>query len=690
MTDNPFLLPFTTPHQTLPFHLIRNEHYEPAMRAAMDEEMAEVEAIAANPEQPTFRNTIVALAESGERLARIQAAFYNQLSAYTNDALDEISLRMAPVLTQHANDIMLNEQLFARVKMVYDGYRKENAAPLESLSAEESMLLDNTYKSFVRRGALLSGEQKEEFRQLSAELSRLTLQFSQNKRHDTQAFILHLTSETDVAGLPKTRLEAAHDEAVERKLEGWVVTLNANQYGPFLMYSTRRELRQQLYLAYNSISNHGDDYDNKELVRTIVNQRLRMAQLLGHDTYADYVLEERMAGSASQVYGLLDELFEAYQVRAKQDVADVEALAKRLEGPDFQLMPWDFAFYANKLKEELYAIDSEQLRPFFELHAVKRGIFGLATTLYGLSFRPSKEISVYEESVEAYEVYDRDGSFKAVLYCDFYPRPNKKSGAWMTVYAEQSRKGVGDQQVEQRPHVAIVMNLTKPTSESPSLLTLSEVETFLHEFGHALHGMLADTTYAALSGTNVYWDFVELPSQVMENFSTENVFLDTFARHYQTGEMLPPEWVERIRKARTYNAAYQCLRQLSFGYLDMAYYTRTTVLPDSTDIPAYEQAAWQRCQLLPTVEASCMSVQFSHIISGGYAAGYYSYKWAEVLDADAYSALCEDGEINHEAAERFRSEVLSRGGTEDPMTLYVRFRGARPNIEALLHRDGIK
>ena len=678
MTDiqNPFFAETGTPHQTVPFHLIRTEHYEPAINQAMEEHDREIEAIIHNPEAPTFGNTIVALEKSGALLDRVTTVFGNMLSAETNDEMQDIASRVMPKLSEHSNNITLNEQLFGRIKAVYENTDKE------SLGTEERTLLQNTYDGFVRNGANLDDKQKERFREIAAQMSILTLNFSQNNLKETNAFELHL-EDNQLDGLPESALEAYAQTARERGKEGHIVTLHAPSFGPFMKYSTHRDLRQQLYMAYNTQCTGANEHNNEDIVRQLVNLRQEGAQLLGFDTVADLVLTRRMAENSGNVYRLLDQLFEAYAPAARLEVSEVEALAKEMEGEDFQLMPWDWAYYSDKLKMKKFDLDDEALRPYFELGKVIEGVFGLATRLYGITFAKNENISTYHEDVSAYEVFDKDGSFLAVLYTDFHPRAGKRSGAWMTSFKGQWKDEHGDS----RPHISVVMNFTKPTADKPALLSFSEVNTFLHEFGHALHGMFADSTYQSLSGTNVYWDFVELPSQFMENFAIEKEFLATFAKHYQTGETIPKELIRRIVDASNFNVAYACLRQLSFGYLDMAWYTRTT--PFEGDVRTYERQAWAKTQILPSVEGTCMSVQFSHIMAGGYAAGYYSYKWAEVLDADAFSLFKEKGIFNPDVANSFRTEVLSKGGTEHPMTLYKRFRGQEPGIEALLKRNGI-
>lgn len=675
--QNPFLTAYNTPHETIPFHLIKTEHFEPAVLVGMEEQNREIEEIINNPETPTFTNTIVALERSGKTLDRITTVFGNLLSAETNDEMQAIAERIMPQLTEHSNNISLNEKLFSRIKSVYESKEKE------SLNQEESMLLNKTYDGFIRSGANLSDEHKERLRKLSSELSVLTLKFSQNNLKEKNSYELPLTLE-QLEGLPDSALVAYAQTAKDKGKEDYIVTLEAPSFIPFMKYCKNRELREQLYRAYNTQCTHDNEYNNLDIVKRLVNLRLELAQLIGFETAADYVLTKRMAANSNNVYQLLNQLLEAYTPTAQKEVAEVQTLAKELEGEEFQLMPWDWAYYSRILKEKKFNIDEEILRPYFELNKVIEGVFGLATRLYGITFQENKDIPVYHTDVKAYEVYDKDNSFLAVLYTDFHPRASKRSGAWMTNYKEQWI----DEKGNSRPHVSVTMNFTKPSAEKPALLTFGEVTTFLHEFGHALHGMFANTTYQSMSGTNVYWDFVELPSQIMENFAVEKDFLNTFAKHYQTGEPIPENLIKSIVDSQNFNVAYACLRQLSFGLLDMAWYTRKELFDG--DVKAYEKKAWEKTQLLPQVDETCMSVQFGHIMSGGYSAGYYSYKWAEVLDADAFSVFKEKGIFNREVAQSFRDNILSKGGTEHPMTLYKRFRGQEPGIEALLIRNGIK
>lgn len=675
--SNPFLEEYNTPHRTHPFDKIKDEHYEPAFKEGMKRQTEEIDTIVNNPEPATFENTIVALEHSGELLDRVCQVFFNLMEAESNDAMQQLAQEISPLLAEHGNSISLNEKLFARIKTVY-----ENQADV--LDGEDRELLQKTYDGFVRSGANLQGEDKEKYRSLSKELSRLTVQFAQNTLKETARFQLTIVDKKQLAGLPESAVEAAAQTAKEKGINGWVFTLQAPSYRPFMTYCDDRDLRRQMYMAYMTQCTHKDELDNMAIVPSIVNTRMEMAQLLGFDSYADYVLKKRMAENSENVYQLLNRLIEAYMPTARQECEAIEELAVKMEGRDFKVMPWDWAYYSEKLKNEKYNIDQELLRPYFELNNVIKGVFGLATRLYGITFCENKNIPVFHPEVKAYEVFDKDGSYLAVLYADFHPRESKQSGAWMTSFKDQWMEADG---TNSRPHISITTNFTKSTARKPALLTLDEVETFLHEFGHALHGMFANTRYASMSGTSVYRDFVELPSQIMENFAIEKSFLHTFAKHYQTGEPLPEEYVERIVKASNFNVAYACLRQVSFGLLDMAWYDRKEAFDG--DVRAYEQKAWSRAQLLPVVPETCMSVQFSHIMDGGYAAGYYSYKWAEVLDADAFSMFKEKGIFSTEVADSFRENILSKGGTEHPMKLYVRFRGQEPTIDALLHRNGI-
>ncbi len=674
---NPFLEPYGTPHDTVPFDRIRLEDFEEAFTEGIRRDNEQIEKTINNPEKPTFDNTIINTEEDEgyyDLLSRVSTVFFNLLSAETNDDMDALAQKIQPMLTQHSNDVRLNPKLFERIRYVHLHHRK--------LTAEEKRLLDNCYEGFVRSGALLDEAGKERLRQLTEEASMLSLQFSQNLLKEQKAFTLDITDEAQLDGLPETAREAAALAAKEQGKQGWLFTLDYPSYLPFMTYSTQRELRKQLFMARNTVCTHQNTENNLDICKRIVNLRREIAQLLGYKTYADYVLKHRMATNTRRVYRLLDDLIDAYKPTAIQERDEVRKLAHK----DVEKMrPWDSGFYSHKLQMKKYNLDAEMLRPYFELKNVISGVFGLANRLYGITFKENKDIPVYHPDVKAYEVFDKDGSYLAVFYADFHPRKGKQGGAWMTQYQGQYIDKDGE---NVRPHVSVVMNLTKPTEDKPALLTLGEVETFLHEFGHSLHGMFANTRFESLSGTNVWWDFVELPSQFMENYAIEKEFLRTFAFHYKTGEPLPDELIRRIVKSRNFMAATACLRQVSLGLLDMAYYTKKDAFTD--DIIPFEKKAWKKAILGEQLPDTCMTVQFSHIMAGGYAAGYYSYKWAEVLDADAFSVFKRHGIFDQQTAQRFRDEILSKGGTEHPMTLYKNFKGSEPTIDALLKRNGIK
>lgn len=678
---NPFLEPYGTPHDTVPFGDIRMEDFEEAFMEGIRRDNELIDKTVNNTEKPTFDNTIINTEEDKEGyydlLSRVSTVFFNLLSAETNDEMDALAQKIQPILTQHANDVRLNKRLFERVKAVHRHHRR--------LTPEEKRLLDDSYDGFVRSGALLDEEGKARLRSLTEEASMLSLQFSQNLLKENKAYSLHITDEKQLEGLPDTAREAAALAAKEQGKEGWIFTLDYPSFSPFMTYSTQRDLRKEMYMARNTECTHDNTENNIEICRRIVNLRREIAQLLGYRTYAEYVLKNRMAGNARNVYRLLDDLITAYKPTALKEVAEIEKTARKAEGKDFEMQPWDFGYYSHKLQLKKFNLDAEMLRPYFELSRVIGGVFGLANRLYGITFKENKDIQVYHKDVKAYEVFDADGSFLAVFYADFHPRKGKQGGAWMTGYQGQwiDRKGENV-----RPHVSVVMNLTKPTDDKPALLTLGEVETFLHEFGHSLHGMFANTRFESLSGTNVWWDFVELPSQIMENFAVEKEFLRTFAFHYETGEPLPDELISRIVRSRNFMAAYACMRQVSFGLLDMAYYTQKEEFTD--DIIKFEKKAWEKAVVTRQLPDTCMTVQFSHIMAGGYAAGYYSYKWAEVLDADAFSMFKKNGIFDRKTAQSFRDNILSKGGTEHPMTLYKRFRGCAPTVDALLKRNGIR
>ena len=692
---NPFFQPYNTPHETAPFRLIRLEDYEEAFMEGIRRENEEIDLIVNDPAEPTFDNTIARVDNSkGEHyydlLGRVSEVFSNLLSAETNDDMDDLAQKLDPILTKHSNDVSLNPKLFERTKHIYEVYEEAKRTGIlpeghRELTAEEHRLLEDEYDGYVRSGALLDEAGKQRLRELTEEGSMLSLQFSQNLLKEKKAFVLHITDEQQLDGLPDTAREAAAQAAKERRKKGWVFTLDYPSYHPFMTYSTQRDLRRQMYMAYNTLCTHKGKTCNIDICKRLVNLRRELAQLLGYDTYADYVLKHRMATNTEHVYQLLYDLIGAYKDKALEERKELEEIWKEEAQEVPELEPWDVSFYSHKLQLKQYNLDAEMLRPYLQLDKVIEGVFGLATRLYGITFKENKDIPVYHPDVKAYEVFDRDGSYLAVFYADFHPRKGKQGGAWMTEFQGQ---WVDEKDRNIRPHVSVVMNLTKPTAKNPALLTLGEVETFLHEFGHSLHGMFANTHYEALSGTNVWWDFVELPSQFMENYAVEREFLRTFAFHYKTGEPIPDELIDRIIRSRNFMVASGCLRQVSLGLLDMAYYTQREEF--DADIIPFEKEAWKDAIITPQLPDTCMTVQFSHIMAGGYAAGYYSYKWAEVLDADAFSLFKRNGIFDPKTAQSFRDNILSKGGTEHPMTLYKRFRGQEPTIDALLERNGIK
>ena len=671
--SNPLLAAWNTPHQTPPFSEIELSDYEPAFDAAIACSRAEVDAIVNNPKKPTFGNTIVALERQGELLNRISGIFFNLLEADTSDEMQEIALRVQPKLTEFSNDLSLNPELFARVKYVYEHPGR--------LKKEDKKLLEDTYQGFARSGAALSDADKELYRKYSSELSALTLQFGQNALAGTNAFTLNITDPKVVAELPAFVKEGMAADAKARGEKGWTVTLQQPSYLPFMTYSSNRDLKEKPWRARSTIA-LGGEFDNCENVKKIANTRLKIANLLGYKCYADYVLERRMAENTPTVNAFLEELLTATKSYADADYRMVSDYAASL-GFKGQLMPWDWSYYTEKYKDEKYALNTELVKPYLKLENVKKGVFMLANKLYGLNFTPNDKIGVYHPDVTAYDVTDESGRFMAVLYLDFFPRESKRSRAWMTDF----RGAKIEDGEETRPLVSLVMNFTKPTETAPSLLTFDELETFLHEFGHALHGMLGEGKYESQTGTSVYRDFVELPSQLMENWATEKEFLDLWAVHYETGEPIPADLVDRIVAAQNYLAAYSNVRQLSFGLTDMAWHTLTE--PFEGDVVEFEAASMTPTQVLPVVPGTAMAPSFGHIFSGGYAAGYYGYKWAEVLEADAFSLFKEKGIFNREVASSFRENVLSKGGTEHPMELYVRFRGHKPETKALIEKMGL-
>ena len=676
--QNPFFSAYKTPYDTPPFNKIKNEHYEPAIEKGIAEHQAEINKIVMIRAVPTFENTIVPLEESGKLLSRVTSVFFNLLSSESNDEMMEIAQRIQPKLSEHSNSITLNEGLFQKVKAVYDKRLESNLTP------EQIRLVEKTYRGFENSGATLVGKDRDTYKELSTKLSQLTLDFGQNALKESNKFEMLLTDEADLAGLPQMVKDAAAAKAKAKGKEGYMFDLSAPSYIAFMKYSTRRDLRQKLYMAYNTKCVAGGEFDNQENVKEIAKTRMQIANLLGYPDYATYTLRNKMAKDKEHVYGLLDDLFSAYAQAAREDVKMVEGFAVGMEGKAIDLQPWDWSFYSEKLKDAKYSVSDELVRPYFELENVKKGVFGLATDLYGITFKKNTKIQVYHPEVEAFDVLDENGNFFAVLYTDFHPREGKRQGAWMSEFKGQYvEKGK-----DSRPFVTIVMNFTRPTETEPALLTFDEVETFLHEFGHALHGMLTKCTYETLSGTNVLHDFVELPSQIMENWLTEKEYLDKFAVHYKTGEKIPADLVKKLVDAANYNAGYLCYRQLSFGYLDMAWHTLEQ--PYTGDVISFERKAMDKTALLPVVEGTNMSTSFSHIFAGGYAAGYYGYKWAEVLDADAFALFKQTGIFNKDTARSFRENILEKGNTEEPMTLYVKFRGQEPTVNALLERNGIK
>ena len=674
--ENPFLTESKAPFGAPEFDKIKNEHYLPAFEAGIAEAKAEIDAIVANQEEPTFENTIEAMEYAGETLNRVASVFYNLMEANTNDEMQQIAEQISPMLNEYSMYVSLNADLFAKVKSVYE---KKDELGLEK---DQLKLLEDNYKSFVRGGANLSDEDKELYSKWSEELSLASLQFSKNVLAATNAYTLHITDSADLAGLPEFVKTMAAETASEKGLEGWAFTLDAPSYSPFLKYSEVRNLRKDMWTAYNTRA-IGGEFDNTDVVKKIVDLRIRIANILGYETYADYALEERMAKDKATVNGFIKELLDPSMEFAKKDVADVYAFAKKNGFEDSQLMPWDFSYWSEKYQQAEYSLSAEELKPYFQLESCIDAVFGLATRLYGISFTELDNVSVYHEDVKVYEVKDADGSHLALFYADFFPRASKRGGAWMTDFRGQSiRDGV-----EYRPFISTVMNFTKPTADAPALITHDELTTFLHEFGHALHGMFAEGRYPSLTGTSVSRDFVELPSQIMENWAFEPEYLNSFAKHYQTGEPIPAELIEKIVAAKNYLAGYAQVRQLHFGYLDMAWHSLTELPAEGT--VEFEQKTLAPYAVMPSVEGSAFSCSFSHIFSGGYSAGYYSYKWAEVLEADAFSLFKEKGIFNTEVSSSFRENILSKGGTEEASVLYRNFRGHDPEPQALMEKLGL-
>ncbi len=674
--ENPLLTESSAPFGAPEFDKIKNEHYLPAFEAGIAEAKAEIDAIVANKEEPTFENTIEAMEVSGQTLNNVAGIFFNLMEADTDDEMQQIAESVSPMLTEYSMYVSLNNDLFQRVKAVYEKKDELGLAP------DQMKLLEDNYKSFVRGGANLSDEDKALYSKWSEELSLTTLQFSKNVLAATNAYVLNITDSTKLGGLPGFVKTMAAETAAEKGLEGWAFTLDAPSYSPFLKYSTERELRKEIWTAYNTRAIGGEN-DNTEIVKKIVDLRIKIANILGYETYADYALEERMAKNKVTVNEFIKNLLEPSMEFAKKDVADVLAFAKKNGFEESQLMPWDFSFWSEKYQQAEYSLSAEELKPYFQLESCIDAVFGLATRLYGITFKQLDNVPVYHEDVKVYEVNDADGRHLALFYADFFPRASKRGGAWMTEFRGQSiRDGV-----EYRPFISTVMNFTKPTADAPALITHDELTTFLHEFGHALHGIFAEGRYGSLTGTNVSRDFVELPSQIMENWAFEPEYLNSFAKHYQTGEQIPAELIEKVVAAKNYLAGYGQVRQLHFGYLDMAWHSLTE-LPAETTVE-FEQKTLAPYAVMPSVEGSAFSTSFSHIFSGGYSAGYYSYKWAEVLEADAFSLFKEKGIFNTEVSHSFRENILSKGGAEDEAGIYRNFRGHDPQPEALMKKLGL-
>jgi len=677
MNNNILQKAFDTPFQTPPFELIKEENYLPAFKELIEEGKNEILSLIENDAKPTFSNTIVALEKAGEQLGIVSHIFFNLNHAETNEQIQTIAREVSPLLTAYSNDIWLNADLFKRVKDVYHNDDRT------TLSKEENQLLEETYKGFVRKGALLEGDAKERYRHITTELSKLTLQFGENLLAETNSFQMHLTDEGQLDGLPEGVIDAAAALAKAEEKKGWIFTLQFPSYMPFMKYATNRGLRQKMYMAYAMRCNNGDQYDNKEIIRQIVSLRVEKANLLGHETHAHFVLEEHMALLPEKVNAFLEQLLEASIDVAKDDVLAVEAYAHN-NGLEGELLRWDYPYYSEKLKAEAYGLDDEATRPYFSLDKVEEGVLGLATKLYGVTFKANHKIAKYHEEVKVYEVFDADGSFLSVFYVDYHPRTTKQGGAWMTSYRDQRKDGEDNV----RPHISIVCNFTRATDNKPSLLTFNEVQTFLHEFGHALHGIFSNVTYESLAGTNVYRDFVELPSQIMENWATQKEWLQDVGLHYETGEVIPEEMIQKIIDSENYQSGYATVRQLSFGINDMAWHSLKQAFDG--DVLDFEQKAMAATELFPQVEGTAFSTGFAHIFDGGYAAGYYGYKWAEVLDADAFDAFKANGIFDKDTAVKFRKEILEKGGTAHPMELYKNFRGQEPTIEPLLKRAGLK
>lgn len=678
LAENPFFTPYGTPYGAIPYDRILLGHFVPAVKEGIRREEEAIEAICSNEEPATFGNTIAALDRAGLMLGEVIGAFNALLNARSNDELLAVEEEIELLHTAHSNNITLNKRLFSRIKEVYEGDTSQ-------LSGEQKRLLEQTYKSFVRNGANLQGEEREKYRRLTERLAVLGIKFQENCIKDTDAYTLHVTEASDLEGLPADVIDAAHNNAKENGHEGWLFTLHRPSYLPFITFCRNRDLRRQMYMAYSTIGAKGNSHDNRAIVAETVNCRLKLAHLLGYNTYSDYILDERMAQNSDAVFSMLGKLTWSYLPVARKEMDELMEYAKECEGESFDFKPWDFAFYSEKLKEKKHGLNDSMVRPYFELNQVIHGAFYLATRLYGITFKQNHDIPLFNPDAKVWEVYDYDGTFLALLYCDFYARKGKHAGAWMDAIKPQYKDPDG---TDHRPHITLSTNYRKPLPGKPTLLNHDEVNTLMHEFGHCLHGILSDVTYASQCSPNVLWDFVEMPSQIMENFATEEEFLKSFAFHHETGEDMPQEVLQKIKDARTFNAGYQCVRQVGLGLIDQAWHNISR--PFDGDVIEYEHSVTEALRVMKPVEGTGITPQFGHIMSGGYAAGYYSYKWAEMLDADAFARFKEEGIMNMKVAQSFRDNILSKGDSEHPMELYIRFRGHRPQIEPLLERDGIK
>lgn len=675
--ENPFCTPYNTPFEAIPYDKINLTHFVPALKEGIRREEESINEICNNTAEPDFFNTIEKFERSGMLIGDVLCAFEALINARSYDEITAVAEEIHTIYTEHRNNITLNKELFARIKAVYESDTRQ-------LTKEQQRLTEEIYTIFVRSGANLQDEERSKYRALCSRLSQLSLKFQENLIKDTDSYTLHITDTSDLAGLPDDLVESAAATAREHEKEGWIFTLHRPSYTPFLTFCKNRNLRQQIYMAHSTIGARGNTYDNREIVKESVNARLELAKLLGYDTYTDYVLAERMAQNSDAVFAMLGKLTWAYLPAARNEMEEIKSLASENEGKDFDFMPWDFAYYSEKLKEKKYNISDEALRPYFNLEQAIYGAFYLATRLYGITFKLRHDIPTFHHDVKVWEVFDYDGSHLALLYCDFYTRKGKHGGAWMDTLKPQYRDSAGN---DHRPHVTLSTNYRKPQPGKPTLLTFDELNTLMHEFGHCLHGILSNVTYSSLCSPNVLWDFVEMPSQIMENFVVEEEFLKIFAFHHQTGEIIPSELLEKIRTSRTFKAAYQCVRQVGLGLIDQAWHNISK--PFTGDVIEHEHAATAALRLMPVIPGTGITPQFSHIMSGGYSAGYYSYKWAEMLDADAFSRFKEEGIMNMKVAQSFRENILAPGDTEHPMELYMRFRGHKPEIDALLKRDGI-